>query len=152
MESANHHYLWFWLPRLCGLHPAALLLFEGQCFLRRIRIRQEKKIDEARRKIAENFKRQLPPSTMVFVLVMVASSFVALSPMAARGSTSISRSSRRFIAISRVWGKCDFFFRVSCVVLFSDPRKLAQVVPLFQLVSRDLTHRCTCVLSTSWPT
>ena len=36
---------------------------------------------------------------MVFVLVMVASSLLALSPMAARGSTSISRSSRSFIAI-----------------------------------------------------
>ena len=36
---------------------------------------------------------------MAFVLVMVASSFLALSPMAARGRSSSSRSSRRFIAI-----------------------------------------------------
>ena len=48
-------------------------------------------IDEARKKIAENFMRQLPPS---FVLVMVASSLLALSPMAAGGSSSSISTSR----------------------------------------------------------
>ena len=100
MESANHQYLPVVLPaKALRTSCCCAVVVSGTMFPKTNQNRQEKKINEARRKLAENFKRQLPPSKMVFVLVMVASSLLALSPMAARGSSSRSRSSSSFVAI-----------------------------------------------------